>query len=164
MDTNSGTGSSTSCTSTARDKHRFFNYGITVPAGAAVKGIEVRLDARVDSTSGSPRMCVALSWDGGVSWTAAQATSTLTTSMTARTLGGATNTWGRSWTAAELSNANFRVRVSTVADSTSRDFSLDWVAVRVSYLRWGLPPPRLVPGSQETARSGGASAPPASWA
>ncbi len=133
VDTNSGTGSSTSCTSTARDKHRFFNYGITVPAGAAVKGIEVRLDARVDSTSGSPRMCVALSWDGGVSWTAAQATSTLTTSMTARTLGGATNTWGRSWTAAELSNANFRVRVSTVADSTSRDFSLDWVAVRVSH-------------------------------
>ena len=133
VDTNSGTASSTSCTSTGRDRHRFFDYGITVPAGATVKGIEVRLDARVDGTSGSPRMCVALSWDGGVSWTAAQATPTLTTTMTSRTLGGATNTWGRSWTAAELSNANFRVRVTNVASSTARDFSLDWIAVRVSH-------------------------------
>jgi hypothetical protein len=53
--------------------------------------------------------------------------------MTTRTLGGATNTWGRTWTPAELSNANFRVRVVNAADSTSRDFSLDWIAVRVTY-------------------------------
>jgi hypothetical protein len=133
VDNNSGTAASTSCTSTARDKHRFLNYGITLPSGAAVKGIEVRLDSRVDDTAGSPRMCVELSWDGGLSWTAAKATSTLTTSMTSRTLGGAANTWGRTWTPAELSNANFRVRITNVANSTSRDFTLDWIAVRISY-------------------------------
>jgi len=33
VDNNSGTASSTSCTSTARDRHRFFNYGITLPSG-----------------------------------------------------------------------------------------------------------------------------------
>jgi hypothetical protein len=133
VDNNSGTASSTSCTSTARDKHRFFNYGITIPSGATVKGIEVRLDSRVDDTAGSPKMCVELSWDGGISWTAPQATATLTKSMTTRTLGGAANTWGRAWTAAELSDANLRVRVTNVANSTARDFSLDWIAVRVSY-------------------------------
>jgi hypothetical protein len=133
VDNNSGTVSSTSCTSTGRDKHQFFNYGITLPAGAAVKGIEVRLDSRVDDTAGSPRMCVELSWDGGISWTAPQATSTLTTSMRSRTLGGAANTWGRTWTPAELTNANFRVRITNAANSTSRDFTLDWVAVRISY-------------------------------
>jgi hypothetical protein len=133
VDIDSGTASSTSCTSTARDKHRFFNYGISLPAGATVQGIEVRLDSRVDSTSGSPRMCVELSWDGGVHWTAAQATSTLSTTMATRILGAATNTWGRTWTPAELSDANFRVRVTDVANSTNRDFSLDWIAVRVSY-------------------------------
>ena len=133
VDNNSGTTSSTSCTSTGRDKHRFFNYGITLPSGATVKGIEVRLDARVDDTSGSPRMCVELSWDGGVSWTAPLATSTLSKSMASRTLGGAANTWGRMWTPAELSNANFRVRITNAANSTARDFTLDWVAVRVSY-------------------------------
>jgi hypothetical protein len=100
----------------------------------------VRLDSRVDSTSGSPKMCVQLSWDGGVSWTAAQATSTLTTTMAARTLGGAANTWGRTWTASELRDANFRVRITNVAASTSRDFSLDWIAVRVTY-QGGTPAP-----------------------
>jgi hypothetical protein len=133
VDTDSGTSSSTSCTSSGRDKHRFFDYGIALPTGATVRGIEVRLDARVDSTSGSPRMCVQLSWNGGASWTAAQATSTLSTTMSTRTLGSATNTWGRTWTPAELSNANFRVRVINAASSTSRDFSLDWIAVRVTY-------------------------------
>ena len=133
VDNNSGTVSSTSCSSTGRDRHRFSNYGITIPAGAAVAGIEVRLDARVDSTAGSPRMCVELSWDGGVSWTAPLATPTLSTSMTTRILGGAANTWGRTWTASELSDANFRVRVTNVANSTSRDFSLDWIAVRVTH-------------------------------
>jgi len=133
VDNNGGTASSTSCTSTARDKHRFFNYGITLPSGATVKGIEVRLDSRADNTSGSPRMCVELSWDGGTSWTAPLATSTLTTTMATRILGSATNLWGHSWTAADLSNANFRIRVTDVANSTNRDFSLDWIAVRVSY-------------------------------
>jgi hypothetical protein len=133
VDTDSGTVSTTSCTSAGRDKHRFFNYGISVPAGATVQGIEVRLDARVDSTSGSPRMCVQLSWDGGVSWTAAQATSTLSTTMATRMLGGTANLWGRTWTASELSDANFRLRIVNAANSTTRDFSLDWVAVRVTY-------------------------------
>jgi len=78
-------------------------------------------------------MCVELSWDGGASWTAAQATATLTTAMTTSILGGPANPWGRSWTAAELSDANFRVRITDVANSTNRDFSLDWIAVRVTY-------------------------------
>jgi hypothetical protein len=133
VDNNSGSASSTSCTNAARDRHQFFNYGIALPAGTSIRGIEVRLDARVDRTSGSPRMCVQLSWDGGVSWTAAQATATLGTTMTTRLVGGLTNTWGRSWTAGELSNANFRVRVTNVANSTARDFSLDWIAVRVAH-------------------------------
>jgi len=133
VDNDSGTASSSSCTSTARDKHQFFNYGITLPSGATVKGIEVRLDSRVDDTAGSPRICVELSWDGGASWTAPQATSTLSTSMRSRTLGGATNTWGRTWTPVELSNGNFRIRITNVATSTARDFTLDWAAVRISY-------------------------------
>jgi hypothetical protein len=48
-------------------------------------------------------------------------------------LGGAADKWGRTWSVAEMSNANFRVRVTDVASNTARDFSLDWVAVRVSY-------------------------------
>jgi hypothetical protein len=129
-DTNSGTGTSTSCTNSGKDRHRFYDFGLSVPGGSAIAGLEVRLDARADSTSGSPRMCVQLSWNGGTTWTAAKTTGTLGTSLTTFTLGGAADTWGRSWTAADLTNANFRLRVITVARSTSRDFFLDEVAVR----------------------------------
>jgi hypothetical protein len=129
-DTNSGSGTSTSCTNSGKDRHRFYDFGFAIPGGSAIAGIEVRLDARADSTSGSPRMCVQLSWDGGTTWTAAKATGTLSTSMNTVMLGGATDTWGRTWSAANLTNANFRLRVINVAGSTSRDFFLDWVAVR----------------------------------
>jgi hypothetical protein len=48
-------------------------------------------------------------------------------------LGGAADTWGRTWTVSELGNTTFRVRVIDVAASTARDFSLDWVAVQITY-------------------------------
>lgn len=129
-DTNSGSGTKTSCTDNKKDRHRFYDFGFTVPDGSTIAGLEVRLDARADSTSGSPRMCVQLSWNGGSNWTAAKATGTLGTSLATVTLGGATDTWGRTWSTAELTNANFRLRVINVAGSTARDFFLDWVAVR----------------------------------
>ena len=133
VDPDSATDASTGCTSTTKDRHRFRDYGFTLPTAASIKGIDVRLDARVDSTSGSPRMCVQLSWNGGASWTSGKLTPTLTTSEASYLLGGATNTWGRTWSAANLSNADFRVRVVNIASSTSRDFSLDWLAVRVHH-------------------------------
>ncbi|WP_051961643.1 DUF1349 domain-containing protein [Methylobacter sp. BBA5.1] len=133
VDTNSGTNSNTSCTNAGKDKHIYYNYGLNIPSGATIAGIEVRLDARVDATSGSPRMCVQLSWDGGATWTAAKVTPTLSGSEATYILGGTADNWGRSWASSNLSNANFRVRVANVASNTRRDFSLDWVAVRVTY-------------------------------
>lgn len=133
VDNNSGSGTGTSCTGTDKDKHIFYNYNFGISSGATISGIEVRLDARADSTTGSPKMCVQLSWDGGTTWTTAQSTSNLTTSEATYTLGGSSNTWGRTWTSSDFSNANFRLRVINVASNTSRDFSLDWAAVKVYY-------------------------------
>ena len=115
------------------DKHRDYNYNISIPGGKAIAGLEVRLDAKVDSTANAPKMCVQLSWDGGANWTAAQSTPALTTGEATYILGGPANTWGRTWSVSHLSNSNFRVRIVNVASSTARDFSLDWIAVRVTY-------------------------------
>jgi len=133
VDTNSGTNSNTSCTSSRKDRHIFYNYGFSIPSGATISGIEVRLDGRADSTSGSPRFCVEISWNGGASWTTAKSTSTLTTSEATYLLGGTADTWGRTWASGDFTNVNFRVRITDVASSTSRDFSLDWVGVQVRY-------------------------------
>ena len=134
VDTNSGTGTSTSCTNNGKDKHHFFNYNINLPGTAVIQGIQVRLDARADATGGSPRICVQISWNGGSSWTTAKQTTNLTTSEVTYTLGSPSDTWGRTWAVGNFSNANFRIRVINVASNTSRDFSLDYIAVNVTYL------------------------------
>src|SRR5687767_1927117 len=131
VDNNSGTNNQTSCTSSRKDRHIFYNYGLSIPGGATIRGIEVRLDGRADSVSGSPKFCVEVSWNGGTSWTAVKSTSTLTTSEASYLLGGAADTWGRTWSSSDFTN--FRVRVTNVASNNSRDFSLDWVAVQVTY-------------------------------
>ena len=133
VDTNSGSGTGTNCIGADKDKHRFYNYGFSIPSGATINGIEMNIVAKVDSTTGSPKICVQLSWDGGSTWTSAKSTNNLTTNSVTYSLGGSTDTWGRSWSDANFSDANFRVRVIDVASSTSRDFSLDWVGVKVYY-------------------------------
>jgi len=132
-DPDSGTGTGTACSGTGKDRHRFYNYGFTIPGGQTINGIQVRLDAWADSTSGSPKMCVELSWDGGTTWTAAKTTANLTTSEQTYSLGSTSDTWGRTWSSTNFSDANFRLRITNVASNTSRDFRLDWVPVRVTY-------------------------------
>jgi primary-amine oxidase len=133
LDTDSGTTKVLSCTDVGKDRHLYYNYNVNVPAGAVIDGIEVRLDAKTENTNYLPSLCVQLSWDGGVTWTAANSTATLTTNEVTYLLGGPTNTWGRAWTVTQLNNTNFRVRIIAVSGNNLRDFYLDWAAVRVYY-------------------------------
>lgn len=131
VDANSGTTNSTNCTDPGKDKHSFAYFDVSLPAGTTVKGIEVRLDAKVDTVNGSPAMCAQLSWDGGKSWSTPKTTSTLQTAKVSYLLGGANDNWGRSWNNTDLANGNFKVRVTNVASTPGRTFYLDWVAVKV---------------------------------
>ncbi len=133
VDINSGTNNSLICDDKGKDKHNFYDYFINIPKEVIVKGIEVKLYAKADSVAGKPHICTQLSWDGGLTWTTPKLTDTLTTGTRAYTLGGVLDTWGRTWTSNDLAHHNFKVRLSNVAGTTVRDFSLDWLAVRVRY-------------------------------
>ncbi len=132
-DLDSGSGPTTSCTHKQKDRHQFYNYNINIPASAVIKGIEVRLDALADSTAGSPHICVEISSNGGSTWTAVKSTTTLATTEATYVLGNPSDLWGRTWTSANFSNANFRIRITDVAGDSSRDFYLDYIAVNVTY-------------------------------
>lgn len=133
-DVNSGSGTSTLCTATTKDRHRFSAFGLGVPTTAtAVLGITVQAKMGIDSIAGTNRVCAQLSWNGGSSWTTAQWVAITSTGLTEYTLGGATSLWGRVWTPTELSDANFRVRLVNVSSNNARDFSLDGVEVQVNY-------------------------------
>jgi subtilisin family serine protease len=131
-DLDSGSNKNTTCNDAGKDKHQFYNYGLNIPSGT-VLGIEVRLDARADATSGTPKICVEISWNGGVSWTAAKSTAALSTTEATYVLGGTADSWGRIWAPDDFSNANFRVRLTNVASNAARDFYLDYIAVNVTY-------------------------------
>jgi hypothetical protein len=98
--------------------HIYYNYDLGVPDVAIINGIEVRLDyywqpGEADSKSAEVR----LSWDGGTSWTTVKSDSNPPISSEATVIfGGPTDTWGHTWNADQLSNANFRVEVSFDAD------------------------------------------------
>jgi hypothetical protein len=119
------------------DRHLYYDYGVSLPSGSTINGIRVRVDWWLDGADGDNSMSVELSWDGGTSWTAPKADATETASEHTAILGGTADTWGRIWTVGELSNANFRVRLtcncSGGAECESRDYYLDWVAVNVFY-------------------------------
>lgn len=133
IDLNSGTGTNTSCTNNKKDRHLFYNYNFSIPTSAVIQGIEVRLDARADSTVGSPKICIQISWDGGATWTAAKSTTTLAATEATYVLGSPSDLWGRSWSLTNFTNTSFRIRVTDVASDTARDFYLDYIAVNVTY-------------------------------
>lgn len=80
-----------------------------------VAGIALRATLADSIPDGGLVYGVRLSWDGGTSWTHTQAaprrippTGTVNTKTT-YTVGGSTDTWGRSWSLSELATDKFKV-------------------------------------------------------
>jgi hypothetical protein len=113
------------------DRHRYYNYGVSVPGACGIAGVVVRLDYWLKNTGGTNTVGVELSWDGGASWTAMKTDSSVPTSETTVLYGGTSDTWGHAWSAADLSNANFRVRITTNLGNGGQEVYLDWAPVRV---------------------------------
>ena len=118
------------------DRHRYYDYGISTESGCNIAGIEVQIDWWLDSTVDTHSMDVELSWDGGSSWTAAKTDTVETTTEHSTVLGTSADDWGHTWTATELNNANFRVRLTAQCSGGScgsRHTFLDWVTLKVYY-------------------------------
>jgi hypothetical protein len=99
----------------------------------SVDGIEVRVDSGMNNNGGTNNLCVELSWNGGASWTAAKSYDMANSTIATYTLGAATDTWGHAWTGAELSNANFRVRITDASSQPNKTYLLEYLAVQVTY-------------------------------
>jgi hypothetical protein len=139
IDQNSGTGGTQSCGTGAtpdvrKDRHRWWGFAFGLPGTVtSIDGIRVRSDLRLDSITGTHNLCAQLSWDGGATWTSIQSRAITAATQTTYILGTTTDTWGRSWSLDELSTTNFRLRIIDASTAAGRDFSLDYVAVSVTY-------------------------------
>jgi len=112
------------------------NFDLNIPTGVIVKGIEVSVEGYTGNTR---QAAVSLSWNGGTSYTTGAGTGLKNTSLPGTTsaaetvtlLGNGTDLWGRSWSAANFSNSNFRVKLD--ATTGSSDVYIDQVKVSVTY-------------------------------
>ncbi len=111
------------------------NYGLSVPAGYTVLGIEITSLAKASVASGC-RIDYSLSWDGGTTWTSLKS-DPLNGTLSPTTLGSPSDLWGRgSWSPSDFSDANFRVRATNVKGSgcsAAAVASLDSTTVKVYY-------------------------------
>jgi hypothetical protein len=138
-DTRSGIGGDASCGSGAipdprKDRHQFWGHAFGLPPSVtSIDGITVRADLGLNNATGSTNLCIQLSWDGGATWTDIQSTAVTVAPQTTYMFGGPSDTWGRSWTLAELDPAVFRIRVIDASTRANMQFRLDYLAARVTY-------------------------------
>lgn len=114
------------------DDVEYDEFNLGVPSNSVIDGIEVALEGKRTSTR---TLLIALSWDNGSTWTSAKEVAFPSNSDTTVLIGGAADTWGRTWTPAEFSNANFQVRVDE--GGQSGDVDLDQLQVKVHYTELG---------------------------
>ena len=140
QDANSGTGGTQACGAgtvtpdPAKDRHRFWGFVTGLPvAVSSIAGISVRADLATNNNGGSTALCAQLSWDGGTTWTTIKSVDVPSSAETTYAFGSATDTWGRSWTLAELGPTKLIVRIIDATSQPNKRFDLDYLAVSVTY-------------------------------
>ena len=161
-------GGSTHANNATGAQQGYGTFGMTIPAGSSIAGVEVRLKARSTDTSGCS-IGVQLSWDDGVTWTSQKTRSITGTFPTSPypTLGGAADNWGHTWVPAEVVNGRFVLRVTDVDPGTNcvdtARTDLDYVTVRVFYTGPATEQPRQIPAADGSALCGGANCSQGFW-
>jgi hypothetical protein len=115
------------------------NFGFNIPAGSAINLVEVRVEGH-----GNKNWKVAVSKNNGVNYSAyTTITNAVNDSLTVT--GGPGTLWGLAgWTADSLSNANFKVKITSAGGSSSNIAYLDQLTVRVTYTSASATPTTLV--------------------
>jgi len=117
----------------ANYRQSYSTFNMSIPGTNQITGIEVKIEASGSTAAGSIE--VALSWDGGTSSTTLKSTGTLTGTDAVYTLGGQVDTWGHSWTPAELANGSFQIEVS--AQPSANTVQIDAIRVHVYHQATG---------------------------
>ncbi|MCF7856971.1 MAG: hypothetical protein K9M10_00645 [Candidatus Pacebacteria bacterium] len=120
-------------TTSASNQQSYGNFNFTVPSNNQITGIAVKLEASGSTAAGN--ISVKLSWDGGSSVTALKTTGTMGLTDAIYALGGPSDTWGHSWTPAELNNGLFTIEL--IANPSGNTIQLDAVQVKVFYQATG---------------------------
>ena len=96
-------------------------FGLVVPDVATIEAISVRLKGSTGGTTVS--FAIDLSWNGGGGYTAQQTGSFNSATDAVKDVPLAAGTWGRTWSASELANGMFYLRIIRSGSGTLLDRS-----------------------------------------
>ncbi|MCX6271635.1 MAG: IPT/TIG domain-containing protein [Bacteroidetes bacterium] len=111
------------------------NYGFTIPENATINGIFVTINRQASNSLNLTDNVVRLVKAGVVTGTNFATATNWSTTMTVANYGGPTNTWGTTWTAAEINNSGFGVVLSVDNSSITqlRTAIIDYMQITVYY-------------------------------
>jgi hypothetical protein len=105
------------------------NFGFTLPAGATILGITVRIEA-AETSAGGENTNAQLQDASGTLIGSSKSQSISGTGATVYTYGGVSDTWGTTITPGMLASANFGVRFWY---TTAHNMTVDYVTMAVEY-------------------------------
>ena len=130
--TNAFTSDNNDATETLENgKQDYYNFSFVIPDGATINGIEVNLEGANVGFGNDAVIEVELSWDGGANYTTENKQNSFGIVDEVKTYGGATDKWGRTWTASEINNTNFRLRIEKIDNET--EDHVDHIEVKIYY-------------------------------
>ena len=105
----------------------YSGYAFSIPSGATISRVRVRLDAYCVNNDG---IRLEVSANGGSSWLTTTQTQSLTTSQTTYWID--VTTW-TSWTPAQINGNQIYSRVTHLRSGTVDQVRLDWIPIEVTY-------------------------------
>ena len=124
------------------------DFGFSIPAGSTIRGISVKAEAKSSDVSGCV-LQMKLSWNNGSNYTSNWKTDALTGTDAILDFGGSADDWGRNWSPANFTDANFVVKMAyddlgpgnTCQSST---VSVDYLQAKVDFMPPAVPLPNPV--------------------
>jgi hypothetical protein len=111
----------------AQQSYGAFNF--SVPQNNTITGVTVKVEASGVAAGGT--VSAKLSWDGGSSVTAAKTTSAFSATDDVYTLGGQSDTWGRTWAPTDFNNGSLVLEL--IGNPSDNTVQVDAVQVAVYY-------------------------------
>jgi hypothetical protein len=111
---------------------KYGSFGFNIPAGKTITGIQVTMTGHCSGKTAN--LTASLSWDGGTTFTTTELSGDFNSgSDITLSVGGNTDTWGRTWSYTDFSNLVLKL-VATGSMNGSHDFNIDYVHVTVFYV------------------------------
>jgi hypothetical protein len=122
------------------DNVTLYTFGISIPAGSQIDGIEVTVEAILffHNPSYDAKAQITPLYNGRASSASSQLTGNFNDSTEVTlTVGGSSDLWGRTWTVGDFSNTNFGINIEEACSVFQGELQVDHVAVKVYYTEAG---------------------------